>query len=767
MNPTAYSRTAILVFSALLLASPHSLSAADPFPNTKPLTWQGDLASKMIEHLDRFLLEKTARASKHRESAWQLDTTSPSAYYKSTAAHRKRLAHILGVRDQRVTPPNMELVTSIDRAALLANHSEYRIYEVRWPALRDVHGRGLLLEPRRPALANVVALPDADHTPEMLAGLEEGIPPTSQYARRLAEAGCRVVIPRLISRRVEARKGRAKMTDREFVYRLSFELGRHPIGYELQTILAVVDWFDRDTRHRLPIGAIGWGEGGLLSLHAAALDSRIHTTGVSGYFGDRRVMWREPIDRNVFGYLARFGDAETAALVAPRSLVIESAAGPSFEFAPGQGGAPGKLISPEPIEATAEVERAKSIAKGLGKPEWLERVGTHSSDAVPFWSETSLAKFLMRLSGEQATWNTNILPQRSRILPNRDSLRTIQLHELEQDSAWLLRESRNVRKKYWSKARYESIDAYRQSSQWYRDQLRNEITGALADPLLSPNPRSRQVYDRPKWRGYEVVLDVYPDVFAYGILLWPKDIKPSEKRAVVVCQHGLEGRPRDTIEGDHRAYHDYAAKLADEGYIVFAPQNCYIFGDRFRTLQRKANPLGHTLFALILSHHEQITGWLASLPNVDPDRIAFYGLSYGGKTAVRIPPLLERYCLSICSADFNEWVEKIVSTEHPFSYVWTGEYEIFEFDLGSTFNHAEMATLMAPRPFMVERGHFDGVSVDELVAYEFAKVRHLYAARLKIPDRCRIEWFNGPHTINGKGTFEFLRQHLGKPVKAD
>jgi hypothetical protein len=95
--------------------------------------------------------------------------------------------------------------------------------------------------------------------------------------------------------------------------------------------------------------------------------------------------------------------------------------------------------------------------------------------------------------------------------------------------------------------------------------------------------------------------------------------------------------------------------------------------------------------------------------------------------------------------------------------VWTGEYEIFEFDLGSTFNYAEMAALIAPRPFMVERGHFDGVAPDEMVAHEYAKVQHLYAAKLKRPERTAIEWFPGPHTINGKGTFEFLHQHLQWP----
>ncbi len=105
------------------------------------------------------------------------------------------------------------------------------------------------------------------------------------------------------------------------------------------------------------------------------------------------------------------------------------------------------------------------------------------------------------------------------------------------------------------------------------------------------------------------------------------------------------------------------------------------------------------------------------------------------------------------------WV-KNATVSARYSYVTTGEYEIFEFDLGSTFNYAEMAALIAPRPFMVERGHFDGVASDETVAREFAKVRYLYAAQLLIPDRCRIEWFAGPHTINGQGTFEFLDQHL-------
>ncbi|MBM4095020.1 MAG: hypothetical protein FJ276_37260, partial [Planctomycetes bacterium] len=295
--------------------------------------------------------------------------------------------------------------------------------------------------------------------------------------------------------------------------------------------------------------------------------------------------------------------------------------------------------------------------------------------------------------------------------------------------------------------------------------FRDEVIGRFDHDTLPCQPRTRKRWESEKWTGYEVVLDVWPDVFAYGVLLVPKDLKTdgSDRRPAVVCQHGLEGRPTDTFLGDHPAYHDFAAKLAERGFITFAPQNPYIFQDRFRTLQRKANPLGKTLFSVIVPQHQQIVDWLQSLPYVDPDRVAFYGLSYGGKTAMRVPAIVTDYCLSICSADFNEWVRKNASTRDPFSYVWTGEYEIFEFDLGGTFNYAEMAALICPRPFMVERGHFDGVGWDEWVAFEFAKVRHLYQAQLKIGDRTEIEWFVGPHTINGQGTFRFLHRHLNWP----
>ena len=118
------------------------------------------------------------------------------------------------------------------------------------------------------------------------------------------------------------------------------------------------------------------------------------------------------------------------------------------------------------------------------------------------------------------------------------------------------------------------------------------------------------------------------------------------------------------------------------------------------------------------------------------------GLSYGGETAVRVPPILEKYCLSICSGDFNQWTTKVAATDAPFSFMRTIEWEMPYWNLGQTFDYAEMTYLMVPRPFMVERGHLDRVGRDQWVAHEYAKVRFLYA-QLGLTDRTEIEFFQG------------------------
>ncbi len=784
----SYMTLGMSIFVSGIMVLPRVAQAADnsPMGGTKPLTLQGDIASELVAGVDRFLLKEIDASIERRATFWKRDTSSPDRYEKSLEPNRRRLAHILGMRDQRVDFDAMQLVGTTLQPALVGQSDAFRAFAVRWPVFPDVHGEGLLLVPKgRKPVADIVAIPDAGQTPEMIAGLGDGVLGESQFARRLAENGCRVLVPVLIDRGVTHRR----LTNREFLYRSAFALGRHLIGYEVQKVLAGVDWFVRDTtkagsesnsKAKRPIGLIGWGEGGMLALYAGSLDARIDVVLTSGYFNSRQNLWREPIDRNVFGLLEQFGDAELAAMVVPRTLIVEAAAGPNFEIPAGTGGGPGRLVTPSLEDVRREFHRAEQLVEGL-RPVPPMRLIESGDGTGAFGSQEALKAFLEALDRNENSEFSGGSPRSTPAIPAttatppkhlRDDFdpaprQRRQMDEIDRHNQWLLRESPYVRREFFDKQKidFSSPEAYSRTVGPYRDFFYNEVIGRFDRDLLPANVRTRKVYDNPKWTGYEVVMDVFPEVIAFGILLLPKDIAPGERRPVVVCQHGLEGRPRDTIEGDRGAYHDFAAQLAERGFITFAPQNLYLFGDRFRTLQRKANPIKKTLYSVIVPQHQQMVDWLATLPQVDAQRIAFYGLSYGGKTAMRVPPLVPEYCLSICSADFNEWVWKNASTRSKYSYVWTGEYEIFEFDLGSTFNYAEMAALIAPRPFMVERGHFDGVAPDETVGYEFAKVRHLYQARLGLGDRCEIEWFVGPHTIHGQGTFDFLHRHLGWPTR--
>lgn len=772
-------------FPVLLLLAFAIAAPAQPLPDTKPLTAEGDLAAQMVAGIDTYLMRALAASRDQRKERWNPDYASVDAYRKSIQPQRQRLEHMLGLNGgPRVKFTDLEYISSTGTSHLVAEGEGYKVYAVRWPVLKGVDAEGLLVEPTAKPRAAVVALPDADWTPEMLVGLAPGVPRESQYARRLAENGCVVLVPTLIDRQDtwsgNPRLGRmTNQPHREFIYRMAFELGQHIIGYEIQKVLAAVDYFAQ-AKEPLPIGLIGHGEGGLLAFYAGALDDRIDTTLVSGYFGPREALWQEPIYRNVFGLLREFGDAEIAAYcylprlrakdgsVVQRHLLIEDHARPEVTGPPAPrmgrtGAAPGRLAPADHDANLKEVERIREILgrRKQGVPIFSSE-RTSKLPSTP-WMQEQFLKHLTRTVDDDSKLRPAGEPptdRRKGFDPAGRQQR--QFEQLVAFTQQLMHAAEGVRRQYfWSKLAKTPLDKWTETTQPFRRILSEEIIGSLGPPTEPANPRTRLLYDEPKWKGYEVTLDLYPDAFAYGILLVPKDMKEGEKRPVVVCQHGLEGRPQDVCNPKERtrAYNSYGAQLADRGYIVYAPQNPYIGKDNFRVLQRKANPLGFSLFSFIVRQHERTLDWLAGLPFVDKERIAFYGLSYGGKTAMRVPALLPRYCLSICSGDFNEWTWKNVSVEFPGSYMFTGEYEMPEFNMGSTIVYAEMAALIAPRPFMVERGHDDGVGIDEWVAYEFAKVRRLYT-KLGIPDKTTIEFFDGGHVINGKGSFEFLDRHL-------
>jgi dienelactone hydrolase len=762
------------MFSIFLVSS--FLSQAE-VPGAKPLaSADGNTRSvEMVAGIDKFLMRKTEEIGVERRKRWEAMVAKPG--FPDAETMREKLRTSLGIKRSSFVPDFTAMRPL--RKLPITETETFTAEQVAWAMPNGRRAEALLLRPKNTStLECSVAIPDASQSPQMICGLEAGLPPQSQFARFLVEAGLTTLIPSLANNEDdysghEALGLDANQPHREWVYRQAFELGRHPIGLDVEVVLACASWF-RTSNGPKPIYLVGHGEGGLLALYAAALKPSIRGAYVSGVFQDRSGLWSQPIWRNVFGILKDFDDAEVAALIFPRLLFVDhvSLEAPNFgAWRAVAGRTPGLIKTPTEESFIRASKQASKYAAAMNSNEKtvFASFSTTADDPNARPENQPLCLGLERFAE-----TIGIKIDRRRTPPrtyDREELQQRVVGDLTEAVQREYRASERVRKELWKDVDPKKIpaDKWHSACASLREKFRKEVIGEFEDAKSPPNPRARKLKETPNWVMHEVVLDVWPEVFAWGYLLLPKDLKPGENRPVVVCQHGLEGLPEDCVTDDPKSqgfqyYQAFAAKLADRGFITFVPHNPYRGGDKFRVLQRKANPLGRSLFSIIVAQHEVITDWLAGLPFVDPARIGFYGLSYGGKTAMRVPALVDRYCLSICSADFNDWIRKNVVADDPHSYMFTGEYEMPEWNLGRTFNYAEMAALIAPRPFMVERGHYDGVAPDEWVAYEYAKVRRLYA-ELKIPERTEIEWFLGPHRINGVGTFDFLHKHLKWPKK--
>ncbi|MBY0505328.1 MAG: alpha/beta hydrolase [Bryobacteraceae bacterium] len=589
-------------------------------PGTALLQPVPDPAARMLDGLHSYADARLRSAPARR------DGKPPS---------REKLRELIGAIDERVPP------------AGFIPHGD----GVQWPVVDGVVATGRWIEAQgTPACYQVALSADLQGKPgcaTLLTGLLENSPAVANQ-------------PRL-----------GKQTEqppREFLYRMAYPMGRHPLGYEVQTVLAAVDNLAlRSPKRPLRLVALG-GHNSLVALLACALDPRIDECAIANLDLDLSDLSRLPVQYNVWQWAEYFSRDRLAAMIAPRKLTLNT------------------------------VIPGVAIVIPASQPPLIRQ-----------WID-----YTQRLIRE-TTW---------------------------QRPAWFAGQA--------------------------REQARQALAGVFGefpDALAPVRAETRLRYQEKTYTGYEVRLPVSGPVEAYGHLLLPAGLKPGEKRALVVTQHGLEGRPEDTIlpEKTRVVYDEFARKLVEQGYIVYSPQNPYILGERFRNLQRKANPLGLSLFSFIRAQHRQALNWLETLPFVDAQRIGYYGLSYGGVTALRVPPLEPRYRVVVCSGNFNEWLWKLTSIEDSFSFMFTKEYEAFDWNLGPRFGHAEMAALIAPRPFLVERGHSDGVGIDEWVAYEFAKAKRYYA-QAGVPELAEITYFDGPHRIHGDYAYGFIRKHLGEPV---
>ncbi len=133
------------------------------------------------------------------------------------------------------------------------------------------------------------------------------------------------------------------------------------------------------------------------------------------------------------------------------------------------------------------------------------------------------------------------------------------------------------------------------------------------------------------------------------------------------------------------------------------------------------------------------------------------------RDGVRVPAILEGYCLSICSAILTSGRQG--ESDRPAVQLHADD-RVGDalLEPGTTVRLCGNGLLDDSAGVVYGRAHLDAVGARPRVAHEYAA--HRLYARWGLPTAPRLSSFQGGHSINGEGTFAFLKKHLDWPQES-
>ena len=592
-----------------------------------------------------------------------------------------------------------------------ATHDRLRAFLDATASAIPAGARGVEMYPDGPdPFPLVVIVPDIG-----MAADAEAVRLAAHLRARGAAVALVPLVPRILHRRVGAPWGSIHtepLSRREWLWRLATQVGQTLLGADVRAISAIAaDLVARWPIDPARVAVVGLGDSGLLALLAAVRDERFRLVVARWRVAFDPLTEGAEWDTLAPGLWPRAFDPHLADELAPRIAVLMQA----------------------PYEAQPNLPTARAIT-------WAET--EFEADAA----ERLLAEYL-RLAG----------PPRLEPLARRGV--TGRLTRLQDERFAAL--EREYRRLITAASRRGPLGGrdLKKFANWQAEQRAAlwEIVGHYPEPDAPLQPQTRLKHRDQEIAVYEVLLPVYEGTFLRGLLAIPEDLKPGERRAAIHCQHGWQGSPEEAhSEGIYAAFAD---RLARRGYVTWAPQAHYAEQGALLRLYRKGVLWGGNDFGLMIRYHQRGLDFLQTLPFVDPERIGFYGLSYGGYTALWYGALEERLKVVVCSGHFNNWARKTTDGEYRSAYMVTNDREMYNFGLLKRFDHGEFAALICPRPFMAELGDQDLVMPHAWASREYARVRRLYAA-LGISERTRLHWGHGGHQIYATSAFRFLARWL-------
>jgi len=295
-----------------------------------------------------------------------------------------------------------------------------------------------------------------------------------------------------------------------------------------------------------------------------------------------------------------------------------------------------------------------------------------------------------------------------------------------------------------------------------------------ANPEFQVEWLDRGVRKRRYW------IDVGPHASAALQVNLPGDLVDGEKRPALLCWHGHGTHGKDPVMGnagsdavkeDIRIYnYDYGHQMAEKGFVTYAIDwiGC---GERSDSLKPHflstaggrdwcnlyylhATMLGMTSLSINLAHGRAATDFVASLPEVDADRLGVMGLSGGGTMALWTALTDRRFQAAeiICYSDL--WaLFGIRDINYCGMQVAPGLFGLVDLP--------DLQGLLAPLPLLVDIGTYDTCfHVDNAMSC-FRQVERIYEAAGS-RERLQLDLFPGNHAWGGRLSERFFKQYLGK-----
>jgi cephalosporin-C deacetylase-like acetyl esterase len=688
-----------LLLAIFLLVLP--VRADEPvLRGTKTAEIPANIHDIQYQQTENVLLNRIEQSAKAREAKWKRDFSSADAYAKSVEERRATVARLIGVGDRPAK------ATPGPGIRLIAEKDRFTVYEVEFQIYDDVRGDGLLLVPHGEQKLPLTVVCHA----------EDASPEVDGLAQYLVTGGKDVVlVPRFVPRASDHPDSEKYHKDlRYLLHRFSYSLGRHPIGVDVDTVAAAIDAVRtlKPEWDQSNLSIYGTRQGGTTAMYAAALDARLQSVMLIDAFEDRSKAYDEPADRAIFRHLVEFDDSDVCSLIAPRELTI---------------------VSPQ----RNAVARVESIYRKLGA-----------------------AKAFKHIDRQEALGEGLLMRPADEIKAHRDKLYA----QLKEHFHKMIEASADVRAKRWA-TDAKTPEAFQPTQKKLREAYLDLVGRCDFLPRVPLDPRSQKAYDTDEYVGYKVLLDVFDGLEAYGILLIPKNIKPGERRPAVICQHGFAGTPEKTIGPGEldQYYHRFPHTLAQRGYVTFSPYIVVPTEESEYRLDRRGKVVGESRVSVCRQQYAAIVDFLQSLDFVDPDRIGYQGLSYGGFTGLWVVSQEPRISPVIVAGYFSDWKARLYDDTK--GYMPIRSECMYVWDELNTFNHSDLAAMICPRPFYIEHGVQHGPDWVKWSTSEHQHVEALYQ-QLGIPDRERFDIFPGHHETGTEKAFEFLDKWLKfTPVK--